>query len=329
MENNLSVNPDFKKTNFLLFRGEGMALAKILIVNFFLTIVTLGLYHPWAKANILKFLYQETEFKGSRFNFSGTGKEMFRGYIKVYSFFIVVFLALFAAQFYQKMTLYFIIIGVFYLVLILILPFAIHGSTKYRMSRSSWRSIRFGYRGDRMELAKLFFKGLLFTILTLGVYLFWFNINLKKYIMNHTRFGDIEFRFKGNGLDFFLVNLKGIFLTILTCGIYSFWYEKDLFYYEISNTEMIQNGNTLNFTTDMTGVEYMMFSIVNSLLILFTLGLALPWVICRTLEFFYSNIDIMGHFDDNALKQTEEKYTNAAGDEFMDQTEFDLGLFDF
>jgi uncharacterized membrane protein YjgN (DUF898 family) len=52
-------------------------------------------------------------------------------------------------------------------------------------------------------------------------------------------------------------------------------------------------------------------------------------VICRTIEFYFANIDIVGEFDDNALQQTEEKYTNAAGEEFLDQADFDLGIFDF
>jgi uncharacterized membrane protein YjgN (DUF898 family) len=106
---------NYRPTNFLLFRGNGGELFKILLINFFLTVFTLGLYYPWAKANYLKFLYNNSEFKNSRFQFSGTGKEMFKGFVKVYAFFAVFVAAMFYAQLNQHLTLYFILLGIFYL----------------------------------------------------------------------------------------------------------------------------------------------------------------------------------------------------------------------
>ena len=71
-----------KEPRSLKFYGKGGALFGILIANFFLTIITLGLYYPWAKARKMKYLYAETELDNSRFNFHGTGQEMFKGFIK-------------------------------------------------------------------------------------------------------------------------------------------------------------------------------------------------------------------------------------------------------
>jgi uncharacterized membrane protein YjgN (DUF898 family) len=320
---------NYRPTNFLLFRGNGGELFKILLINFFLTVFTLGLYYPWAKANYLKFLYNNSEFKNSRFQFNGTGKEMVKGFIKVYAFFAIFVAAMFYAQLNQHLTLYFTLVGIFYFLVILIMPLALHGSNKYRMSRTSWRSIRFGYRGSLNELAILYYKGILFSILTFGIYLFWFIPDLRRYLLGHTRFGDISFNYTGKGIDFFIMHLKGIILTMITCGIYGFWYQRDIMRFEINNLEMNQNGNILHFSTSVTGGEIFVFSLVNQLLIMFTLGIATPWVICRTIEFYFANIDIVGEFDDNALQQTEEKYTNATGEEFLDQADFDLGIFDF
>src|SRR5215217_5533040 len=49
--------------------------------------------------------------------------------------------------------------------IITLMPLAIHGSYKYRMAKTSWKGIRFGYSGDRGQLIGLFFKGLVLTIL--------------------------------------------------------------------------------------------------------------------------------------------------------------------
>jgi uncharacterized membrane protein YjgN (DUF898 family) len=84
------------------------------------------------------------------------------------------------------------------------------------MSRTSWRGIRFGYRGDRKEFMTLFFKEMFFTIISLGIYGAWMAINIRKYVLSNVRFGSAEFKYKGNGGEYFVLNLKGYFLTIIT-----------------------------------------------------------------------------------------------------------------
>jgi uncharacterized membrane protein YjgN (DUF898 family) len=320
---------DSKETWFLTFFGQGMELFKINIVNMLLTLVTLGLYYPWAKANKLKYVYSQTEFKGSRFSFLGTGKEMFRGYIKVYAFIIVFYAVFFYAQSTGEQALIIGCIGVLYLLLFLFIPFAIHSAMKYRMSRSSWRSIRFGYRGKAMEFFKKYIVGLILTVLTCGIYSSWFSIDMYRYVYGNMRFGDVEMKYKGDGGDLFILNLKGMILSVLTCYIYIFWFQKELFEYHIKNTEFIQNGKSIPMTTRVTGADFAELQIVNILLMVFTLGLATPWVYCRTLEFYFLHTMLIGTIDENALQQTEAKYTNATGEDILDQTDMDLGILDF
>jgi uncharacterized membrane protein YjgN (DUF898 family) len=317
------------ETKFLQFFGQGSELFKINIVNMLLTLVTLGLYYPWAKANRLKYVYSQTEFKRSRFSFLGTGTEMFKGYIKVYIG-VAIFASLFIySQISGNQTLFFATYGVFYLFILLLIPFAIHGALKYRMSRSSWRSIRFGYRGKTMEFFKKYITGLILTILTCGIYSSWFEIELYRYMYGNMRFGDVEMKYKGDGGDLFLLNLKGIILTMITCYIYLFWYQKELFEYHTKNTEFIQNGRSIPLTTRVTGGDFAELIIVNMLLTIFTLGLATPWVYCRTIEFYLEHTLMVGTIDENALQQTEAKYTNATGEDVLDHTDMDLGILDF
>src|SRR3990167_1760278 len=100
------------------------------------------------------------------------------------------------------------------------MPLAIHGSYRYRMSRTSWRGIRFGYRGNRNELIKNFFTWIFYTIITLGIYGSWLAMNLRNYLLSNVKLGNIKFKYEGNGGDYFVLNLKGYFLTIITLGIY-------------------------------------------------------------------------------------------------------------
>ncbi len=96
-----------------------------------MTVITLGLYYPWAKEKNPKiFVRKNTYLENDRFQFSGTGKEMFVGFIKVFGMFLFLYLAfLFAAQ-SQNAALSAIILLLFYAFIFGIIPFAIHGFYK-------------------------------------------------------------------------------------------------------------------------------------------------------------------------------------------------------
>lgn len=306
------------------FTGNGTDLFKIYIVNWLLTIVTLGMYYPWAKAALLKYNYSHTFFDGTPFEFHGTGKEIFKGFIKVVLYVIFVYAVVFGLQFLGKPSYMIIGVGLIYLLTFLLIPFAIHGSMRYRSSRSSWRGIHFGYRGNLNELIKLYTMGVLLTIFTFGIYGAWFVNDLRKYIISHLRFGNIKFDYHGQGGAYFWLNLKGIFFTIFSFGIYGFWWAMDRFNFFVENSYAEQDGKSLPIRSTAKGSDFLLLSIVNMLLIIFTLGLALPWVVVRTLKFFVSNIWVEGDFDGNSLVQTEESYKDAAGDDMADYLDLNL-----
>ncbi|MGG7662637.1 YjgN family protein [Dyadobacter sp. BHUBP1] len=313
-----------QETRQLTFHGEGAKLFGIYIVNILLTIVTFGLYYPWARAALLKYMYEESEFEGSRFTFHGTGKEMFIGFIKAIGIFVVLYCILLGGIATQKPTLMMIGLAVFYIGFLLLIPIAIHGALRYRASRSSWRGIHFGYRGDRKELLNTFIIGSIITLITFGIYGAWLIIELRKYIFKNLRFGNITFSYEGEGGAFFWLNIKGYFLTLLTLGIYAFWWVKDLFNYYVNNIRMYQGETRLAFRSTATAGGYFKLLIVNVLIIVLSLGLATPWAIVRTMQFVFSNIHIDGPLDVDAIIQTEADYTDATGEDLADM--IDIGI---
>ena len=65
--------------------------------------------------------------------------------------------------------------------------------------------------------------------------------------------------------------------------------------------------------------------VVNFLLILFTLGIATPWVIVRTHKFMFRFLQIEEGLDTNSIKQVKyDNYDDAAGDDFLDFLDLDL-----
>jgi len=69
IENTQPLQPETPNRFKLKFFGAGSTYFGIVILNLLLTIVTLGLYYPWAKAAYRKYTWNEIEMKGSRFTF--------------------------------------------------------------------------------------------------------------------------------------------------------------------------------------------------------------------------------------------------------------------
>ena len=308
------------------FTGKGLDLFKIYIVNWILSVITLGLYYPWAKAAQLKYKYQNTIFDGSSFVFHGTGAEIFRGFIKIVGLF-VAFMVVYALAIMSQNTLFIALaVIVFYAILIIISPIAIHSSAKYRTSRSSWRGIHFGYRGILSEFVKLFTVNIILTIFTLGIYSSWLIENTRRYIIQHLRFGNITFDYMGNGDTLFMRRLTGRILTFITLGIYYFWFQMDMIKYFVDNIRVEQNGKVLYVSFSAKGSDFFKLSIVNLLILIFTFGLGYAWAEIRTLQFIAENLWLEGNFDANNLNQTEQEFKDASGDDMLDMLDLDLGI---
>ncbi|MBK0404622.1 DUF898 domain-containing protein [Adhaeribacter sp. BT258] len=306
------------------FKGKGSELFGIQLPNWVLTVVTLGIYYPWAKAEKLKYLYQKTEFAGSRFKFHGTGKEMFRGFIKavfLIGLIIGVTIALFVklpeeSKFMGTLFLY-LSIG-------LVIPMAIFGQMRYRTSRSSWRGIHFKYTGDLKTMYTIFLKGILLTLVTLGLYLPWFMVDIRKEIMGNIRFGNIRFSFDGEGGELFGIHFKGRMLTMLTLGIYFFWYQSELHQFYVNNILLEQDGKYSRLEANVTGKGYLKLLVGNVLIIVFTLGLGTPLATIRSMKYVINNSELFCNLDLENLEQAEPDTIGAAMEDVSDILNLDL-----
>lgn len=305
----------------LAFYGKGLEYFKIQIVNTILCILTLSLYYPWAKEKSLKYLYNKSTFEGTPFLFTGTGKEMFKGYIRA----LAILVALYGVTAFLMLN---DMIGLALLIMyggiLALLPLAIHGSYRYRMAKTSWSSIRFGYTGDRGELVAKFFKGMFLTIITFGIYGAWFAMDLRRYIVSNIKIGNARFVYTGSGSDYFSLNLKGYFLTVLTLGIYAFWWQKEQFEFFVNNLRAEQESDAVFFQSKATGGGFAGLMIVNFLILVFTLGLGFPFVVIRNLEFVMKNIQINGYYSFESLQQAQGDYSDATGEDMADM--LDIGV---
>jgi len=304
------------------FFGEGGALFGIHLKNLLLTIVTLGIYAFWGRADVRRYLYAQTAFGGDRFTFHGTGYEMFRGWLKAIA---LVMAGAIAAVLIALSVEPMVATLVFYAGLALVfMPFAIVGSRKFRLSRTSWRGIRFSFRGDAQDFLGVYAPGLLLSAITFGVYYPYFHAKVRRYFVDGTYFGTARFSFDGDGEDLVLRHLLNMLLWLPTLGLHSFWYSAFRHRYYWSRTTF----GGARFESTVTGGGLAGLHLTNLLLLIVTLGIDYPWVQVRTIRYQCDHLAIRG---DAAFEQVlqDAQNSSATGEEMSELLDVDLVGADF
>ncbi|MGH7770670.1 MAG: YjgN family protein [Candidatus Binatia bacterium] len=310
----------------LFFHGDGGSLFGIHIVNIFLTLVTLGIYSFWGRVKVRRYLLSQTELEGDRFAYHGTGMELLMGWLKAMLVFGIPLLILnYAPILLGAGMVWNIIIGVLiYIILLVFIPFAMVSARRYRLSRSSWRGIRFSFRGRMVEFIKLFVVGSILTTITLGLYYPIFETRRYGFMVSHSYLGNEKFHFDGRGQDLLGSFLLALLLFLPTLGLYWFWFLAKKDRYLWAHTSF----GTASFRSTVTGGNMLLLKLVNLLLLVFTLGLAWPWALVRKTRFVFAYLSLEGALDLEGIQQ-EAQAASATGEglaSFLDlDAGFDLG----
>ncbi|HYJ29498.1 MAG TPA: YjgN family protein [Allosphingosinicella sp.] len=131
------------------FTGTWQEFLPIALTNLLLTIVTLGIYRFWAKARERQYLWSRTRMIDDHLEWTGTGKEMFLGFLMVFLALIPVICLIFLASYlFTGNTLAKILGGLLMLAvyggLFYMTGVASLRALRYRLSRSYWHGIRGG-----------------------------------------------------------------------------------------------------------------------------------------------------------------------------------------
>lgn len=290
------------------FKGNGGTLFGIYFVNMLLTAVTFGIYSFWAQVKIKRFFYQNTYLMDQPFDYHGTGEERFIGFLKgigivityIVALTILTFLlsAIISPEFAAPVVT---ILG--YLGVVLAIPFMQIGRHKYMLTRSSWRNIRFNFTGSSREFFMICLKGVLLTIVTLGIYYPWFYCNMQKFLIQYSSYGTEKFDFHGEGRPLFFIHLKGYLLTIVTLGIFFSWYQARIIRYYWNNVS-IQGKN---LKCEIRGEYLFLLQLVGIPAVIFTLGLAIPWISIWAVKMLLESISVDEGLDFSAVKGVDVK----------------------
>ena len=217
----------------ITFTGSGSEYFRIWVVNLLLTLVTLGLYIPWAKVRRLRYFYGNTLVGGHALDFHGEPRRMLRGFLLV-----------------GVMGIFYVVAGkvsatagvVALLIVAALWPALFRASQQFRLANTSWRGLRFRFVGSQvgayramlplfvpaalslmlswryderndaqsasMLLSLGFFVSLLFVPLLLWM--------LKKYQHDNLALGPIQTRFSASAGSYYAIALKTLGVVVCT-----------------------------------------------------------------------------------------------------------------
>ncbi|HPJ36163.1 MAG TPA: YjgN family protein [Spirochaetota bacterium] len=304
------------------YRGNGSDLFGIYIVNILLTVITFGIYYFWAQVKVRRYLFQNTAFMDEPFDYHATGKERFIGFLKgigiillLYAcfFFINAFVAAAFGPFFVPIISMLVILTV----MAVGIPFLKVGKQRFLLSRTSWRSLRFSFTGNPTELMKIYIRGILLSIITLGFYSAWLVCQQQKFLTENSSYGSEKFSFSGKGEDLLFIFIKMMLLAPLTMGIYYFWFLAEFIRFKINHTSI--QGKKLNST--FNGGQVLWLTLSGIVITFLTLGFGLPWVINRVMDSLISSISLEEPLDLSVIKSTHDSRGSALSDGISDASD--------
>jgi uncharacterized membrane protein YjgN (DUF898 family) len=200
-----------------VYDGRLSEIYVIFIKNLLLAIVTLGFYRFWGKTNLRRYIWSHVSLQGDRFEYTGTGGELFKGFLIVFGFFFVAGIVKAAIELgggpgSPQATLSNLVFGllIFYLIFV-----AHYSAQRYRLTRTSWRGVRGGMTGSAWLWG---IKAMFLTVvagLTLWLAGPWVQMRLIDDRLNNSYFGDAKAAIHSSSKPLYLAFVLGILVFVV------------------------------------------------------------------------------------------------------------------
>ncbi|MEE8056706.1 MAG: YjgN family protein [Pseudomonadales bacterium] len=317
------------------FLGSGKEYFKIWIVNIFLSIITLGVYSAWAKVRTNQYFYGNTRLDDSSFEYLANPITILKGRIVAVMLFAIY---TFAQEFYPPLA------GVLFLLFIIVLPWLVMRSLRFRLRNTAYRNIRFGFDGTLLDAFKAYTLMFLLLPLTLGL-LFPYMIFLQNsYFINNAKYGVDGFAFnvapRGYYRIYFtaLLSLLAVLLVSGACltmhsvlgGVVMVaGYLLVVTYLQVELINLMFDNSHLGDHTFSSALEigsYFKLHLFNTVVIVLTLGLFYPWAKVRVARYRAEKLLLMSQGRLSHYVAAQQQDVNALGEEVGDIFDVDLAF---
>jgi uncharacterized membrane protein YjgN (DUF898 family) len=312
----------------LQFTGSASEYFRIWIVNLCLTVLTLGIYSPWAKVRRKRYFYGSTLLQASSFDYLGNPVAILKGRL-------LVLAALFVYGVLKE--LHFLVALASFVALAIALPWIIQRALQFNARNSAYRNLRFGFAGSKTDIFGVLLIGALLVPVTLGIGYPYYLYMKRRVFVENSRYGGQAFSFTATGgmyygaaLRISLAFLAVLFGSVVTLGIgllplyllLRSYAEVAFARIEWRNTQLADIRFDCGWTTG--GLFKLYF--VNTLGVILTLGLLTPWAAIRTARYKIARITLHAERGLDDFVAAAGQDVSAVGDEAGEMLGFDFGL---
>jgi uncharacterized membrane protein YjgN (DUF898 family) len=329
------------------FTGKGAEYFGIWIVNILLSIITLGIYSAWAKVRTNQYFYGHTHIDGHSLRYLATPMQILRGRIIAAALFIIYTIASTTSPTAGS---------ILFLIIILIAPLLIVKSLRFTLGMTSYRNVRFGFAGS-YGTAYLHFIALpILAIVTVGLAAPWVMKRIDQFINGNARYGDRSFDVDTHagryywacfctiiaatcvflialGISAALIalgdtgRLAGALIAVLfTLYVYSIIgaVYSGIVRNHLYNSTSIEGVGKLHSDINPMAYSWLFFS--NTILTIFTLGLAYPWTKVRRAVFLANATQVTIEPGIDSVVETLEANASAFGEEAAGFFDVDVAI---
>ena len=340
------------------FTGNTREYFGIWIVNFLLSIITLGVWSAWAKVRNRKYFLGNTSIENRPFGYHATGLQILIGRLIVVAFFAAYWIlsALSPVAGFSLIALF-----------VFVMPWLINRGLRFNAAMTSWSSVRFRFEGSYWPAFAVLMLYPALVALSLHLALPFVTRALKRYTIGRHRLGGHSFTFDSEIGPFygafaavgvwaffgFIFSLGialsshtanrdvGAFLTtgdidsstviyvIVLAAIYFVAFFPLSTIYAAFTRYAIYAGTTLEgghrFRSTISPPRLVWIVISNTVAVVVSLGMLLPWARIRLARYLCAHTWVIpgGSLDD--FVGEAERRQSALGDAYMDIDGIDVG----
>lgn len=339
------------------FTGRAGEFFGIWIVNLVLSVLTLGIYSAWAKVRTERYFYGNTRLAGAPFEYLANPIAILKGRLIAYA--VAILLGLTAH--FQLFVAYIPLV----LAVLLLLPWLVQRTLRFRARYSSWRGLRFRFVDGVYEAYVNFMFRPALQIVTMYLVLPWVRMCQHEYVVAGHRFGGKRFAFRGDvgayyipfaiciGIGF--VAYMGM-VVVLGAGMAAAGALADpeaepsgaamaaifvplaLLYIALlalpvflrtRYTNLMWRFSSLGghrFESTLRARDVIWIYASNGLAIVFSLGLLVPWAMVRLARYRADHFVLLAQGDLDSFVAEAERREDATGAELLDALDLDVDL---
>jgi uncharacterized membrane protein YjgN (DUF898 family) len=328
------------------FTGSAGEYFRIWVLNTLLSVLTLGAFSAWAKVRRKQYFYRNTWVDGSNFDYVASPTAILKGRLLA----VFLLLALFAARQYAG-ALY---VGAIVIGLVLT-PCVLVSSLAFNARNSLYRNIRFAFVGQTRSAFFVYAKAFAIHVLSFGLGYPFVVFSATRFAVTHHRFGELEFQWSASASRYFSAYILALSLTLPVYAVllaFAAWVRTHgmpnqasfvllsglvIFYGYLLVPAAFLRARLMNLrygglrvgdhvmTAELRGGEILALYVTNTLAVVVSLGLLIPWATVRMAAYEASRVTLhVASALDLSAQQGGAK--EALGEGLSDLGDFQLGV---